>query len=78
MSKDAVGKDYFDDPERVADLLNGYCFKGKKIINPEDVEDAKEQLIWSEKQRDYIARTQDIVHKIVRGVNCFIIGQAHV
>lgn len=35
--KDTITKDYMGQPEQFADLFNGYCFKGKEVIHPEDL-----------------------------------------
>ena len=35
--KDTITKDYMSQPEQFADLFNGYCFKGKEVIRPEDL-----------------------------------------
>ena len=40
QEKDIVSMEYFEDPARFADLLNGFLFRGKQIIKPEEVKEA--------------------------------------
>lgn len=37
QEKDVVSVEYFEEPERFADLLNGYLFDGKQVVKPENV-----------------------------------------
>lgn len=37
QEKDVVSIDYFENPARFADLLNGYIYHGQEWIRPEDV-----------------------------------------
>ena len=37
--KDSKTRQYFMNPEKFADLVNGVCFKGKQILKPEDLSD---------------------------------------
>lgn len=48
--KDIISNEYFEDKERFADLLNGYLFDGKNVIQPEDLTESNA----------YVARIQKI------------------
>lgn len=37
QEKDIVSMEYFENPARFADLLNGFLFRGKQIIKPGQV-----------------------------------------
>ena len=39
MTKDVVSIEYFENPERFADLLNTYVYEGKQIVRGEDVKE---------------------------------------
>lgn len=60
---------------RIADLLDGFYFKGAQIIRPEDVKKADGQVVLLKNGKPdskLIERYQDLVFGIVKGVNCFI------
>lgn len=39
QEKDVVSIEYFEEPERFADLLNGYLFGGEQVVKPENVQE---------------------------------------
>ena len=70
---------YFDDAARYADLLNGYVFHGQQIVKMEDVQEMDSRKLRKEKRpgkrrrRKFRQRYQDMVRKIVCGINCVVI-----
>ena len=43
--EDLWQKDYFDDKKRFADMFNGAFFKGKQVINAEELEEIDSQVV---------------------------------
>ena len=37
QEKDAVTIEYFEEPVRFADLVNGFVFHGEQVVSPEDI-----------------------------------------
>lgn len=48
QEKDAVTIEYFEDPIRFADLINGFVFHGEKRVSPEDITELNRVItkIW--------------------------------
>lgn len=75
MKKDVTQKHYLNKSARIADLLDGYYFNGAQVIRPEDVKKEDGEVIMLKNGKpdsELIERYQDLVFKIVKGVNCFI------
>lgn len=78
MKKDAANKHFLKKPKRIADLLNGYFFKGSQVILPEDIQKITiEQSSYSkdgQSPSQTEERYHDLVCHIVKGVNIFVLG----
>lgn len=78
LRKDIAQKEYLKDAVRLADLLNGFLFQGEVIIHPEDIREADGQAMFYTKgegaQKDAVFRNHDILCRVVRGINCIILG----
>lgn len=62
--KDIISIEYFEDNERFADLLNGYLFEGRKIVRPEDLQEADRSVSRIQKTpgcRNVQAMVRDVV-----------------
>lgn len=48
QEKDVVTIEYFEDPSRFADLINGFVFLGEQVVLPEDITELNRVLtrIW--------------------------------
>ena len=66
MGKDTSWKDYFADPSRFADAINGFGCEGKQLVSAKDLEEA-DTFVSPTKHRD-------VVRKVAFGVNYVIVG----
>ena len=48
QEKDAVTNEYLHDPERVADMMNGFIFKGQQILDAENVKELGERIYFTD------------------------------
>lgn len=75
--KDVVSIDYMEDPERFADLMNGYYFSGNTVILPEHIHERKRNNAIrrkkSEKQKSIVVN-RDVVQKVDVQMNTTIIA----
>lgn len=75
--------EYFSDPIRYADLLNGYIFQGRQKVKPDDVLEKDSRVtgilgkFGSLRKRHRIQKYRDIVRRIVFGTHIAIIGLEH-
>lgn len=67
QEKDVVSIEYFEEPERFADLLNGYVFEGEQVIKPEDVKEMNRVITKTQKQGQRI-KSKIIIRDIMRKV----------
>lgn len=76
MKNDIASKVYLSDPRRIADLINGSFFQGRKVIQWQDIEETNGQLLLveGEDDREYGIRHHDIICKAVYGMNFVIVG----
>lgn len=71
---------YFDDEERYADLINCYVFHGEQVVSAKDVMEVdsrktrKKKRTKGDGRKEFVQRYQDVVRKVVFGVNIVIIG----
>lgn len=61
--KDLWQSDYFDDKRRFADMFNGALFKGKQIMNVEELEEVDSKLIHHEKTGEVVNVIRDKVYR---------------
>ena len=84
MKKDGSWKDYFEDPARFADAINGFGCNGEQVVKGEDIQEVDTQIrrmkipkfVNSIAGRDVIksAKSRDMLRKVALGVNYLIIG----
>ena len=80
---DAAMERYLTDPTRYADLINGYCFQGRQILQADDViekdtrlsgsSDRKNKKGAKNKQKDH-QKQRDIIRKIIFGAGVAVIA----
>lgn len=66
--KDAAAVEFFEKPERFADLLNGELFGGKTVVKPEDVQERNRKAARIRRKRRKITG-QEIERDVVRSVS---------
>ncbi len=74
--KDAVSNVFFKDPVRVADLLNGYVYRGKQVVRKEDVQNRGERVYRIEGQERKIEAeevTLDVVNEVFQRMQVTIV-----
>ena len=66
LKKDRVSKIYFEDKARFADLLNGFVFHGKAVLQADNIHERKREVTFPEgnKKKKYIEVTRDIVNEV--------------
>lgn len=47
QEKDVISVEYFEEPERFADLVNGYVFSGEQVVKPESVRELNRVVMKS-------------------------------
>ncbi|MBQ8230621.1 MAG: hypothetical protein IJZ34_01620, partial [Lachnospiraceae bacterium] len=58
--------DYLKDNDRFADVFNGGCFDGKKVVKPEELEEGSE--VYKEvRGKKTIPRTRDLKKRLKSG-----------
>lgn len=72
--KDIVRKSYFNNEERFADLFNTICGKGKKLIQPEDLQEMNSEASIFEGQKKMMQGSRDLIKKVTQDMVCFLIG----
>ena len=68
MTKDVVSIEYFENPERFADLLNTYVYEGKQIVRGEDVKELNRSFSRVVKGKKNV-KTQVVTADVVKEVN---------
>ena len=82
--KDVMTAIYLQDKNRFADLINVYCFHGKAVIRPEDIQeiDSTEIHVHRRKKNLYTSKKyRDLARKVVCGTQFLIVSvedQSHV
>lgn len=73
---DVLTKDYFKDPARFADVINGFIFSGKQTILPENVHTRTESdsIITDEPNDNILTIYRDIMHNTNIAMNTAIIA----
>lgn len=78
QEKDILLREYLQDQNRFADLLNGFVFGGKRLVKPGDVQEMDGDLLLSPgrrlRDRIFIRKFRDVVKKTVFGVNFAVVG----
>lgn len=79
MDKDLIQKRCLGDNGRFADLLNGYVFKGKQVLQAKDLTDMDTQSgMWDDGhvrgRKRYRGRRRDLMKKASLGVNFAVVG----
>lgn len=69
QSKDIISMEYFQNPVRFADLLNGFLFHGEQVICPEDVAEA-DRSVSGRLQTDGKTKPYQLFRDIFRRVQC--------
>lgn len=84
QEKDVISIEYLEDAARIADLVNGYVYKGREIFKAEDVSEVSRSAARIGKEADKV-RTQvitaDVVRKFAHGIQVVIIAlenQSHI
>ena len=79
MDKDLIQKRCLGDNRRYADLLNGYVFKGKQVLQAKDLTDMDTQSsmwgggrVWGRTR--YRGWRRDLMKKATLGVNFAVVG----
>lgn len=68
---------YFEDPDRYADLINGFIFKGKQIVSGEDIQEMDSRVTGVFKRlrdRFMVQKYRDCVRRVVFGADFAVIG----
>lgn len=84
MKKDGSWKDFFEDPARFADAINGFGCNGEQVVREEDIQEADTQIrrlklprfVNSMAVRGVIksAKSRDMLRKVALGINYLMIG----
>lgn len=84
MKKDGSWKDFFEDPARFADAINGFGCNGEQEVKEEDIQEVDTQIrrlkipkfVNSMVDRRIIksAKSRDMLRKVALGVNYLFIG----
>lgn len=69
QEKDIISMEYFEDPARFADLLNGFLFQGEQVIQPEDVMEA-DRSVSGRVQTEGKEKPYQLFRDIFRRVQC--------
>ena len=75
--KDAVSREFFEDPVRFADLLNGYVYGGQQMITAEDVRELKPTVLRIHSKKGVIeaqAVTADVVKEVSQDVRVTVVS----
>ncbi len=78
--KDVALHRYFQDEERFADLLNGYIFAGRQVIQGSDVleKDSRISGMFGRIRRNMpIQKYRDLIRRIVLNTNFVVVGLEH-
>lgn len=67
QEKDVISVEYFEEPERFADLVNGYVFSGEQVVKPESVRELNRVVMKSHSDN-----TQSGSGYVIRDVRCEI------
>lgn len=84
QEKDVVSIEYLEDVARIADLVNGYVYKGKRVFQPEDVSEVSRSAARIGKKGDKVCAqviTADVVRRLTQGIQVVIIAlenQSHI
>lgn len=81
MKRDVLGKTFFSDDERYADLINGLGCGGEQVVTEDDLQELDSQVLtWKmdiqgkKIRRKKTVKIRDLVRKTAFGVNFAIIG----
>ena len=84
MKKDGSWKDFFEDPARFADAINGFGCNGEQVVREEDIQEVDTQIrrlkiprfVNSMAARRVVesSKSRDMLRKVALGVNYLIIG----
>ncbi len=64
QKQNVVSIDYFENPIRFADLINGYIYHGRELIQPEDISEINRTVARIDKEKGTV-RTQVITADVV-------------
>ena len=76
MRKDVVWSEYFEDNERVADLINGYVCNGKEEVHAKDIKEVDNKLTLRINERPKLTQKtllRDVVRKVAFGTTFLIL-----
>ncbi len=76
QEKDVVSIDYLSEPERLADLVNGYVCQGEGIFQPNDIHKVERSVARIGRQSGEIYAqviTADVVCRLVKGMHIALI-----
>ena len=72
QDKDRVSIKYFEEKARFADLLNGYFFQGEAVVQAEDIQERKREIVIRQKdieKKKYRVLTRDITKEVKLNMN---------
>ncbi len=64
QEKDVTSVEYFEDPERFADLLNGHLFSGRQIVKAENVRE-RNRILTRRKQGGQRLESGTVIRDVV-------------
>ena len=76
QEKNAVTHEYFEDPERFADLVNGYVYHGQQVVKAQNVLEQEEAISRIDSEKGKVKSktvTLDVVKKVIDGVRVTMI-----
>lgn len=72
--KDVISTEYFEEPERFADLVNGYMFGGAQMVKPENVRELNRVITKPRKQSGSGYVIRDVMCEVGIGVRVVLIS----
>lgn len=77
QEKDAVSNEFFKDSIRMADLLNGFIYRGQQVIRAEDVHKRGEQIYRIDGKKGGIEAetvTLDVANEVINGMQVTLVS----
>ncbi len=77
VQADVEYKDFWENSEHFADLFNGVCFQGRKVIRGEELQEGNVEssgIIEYTTTRESIVRTRDVIKKTAYGTDFLILA----
>lgn len=80
QQKNIVSLEYLDDNDRLADLINGFLFRGKEVVHEQDIlelDTGIRKIIRRFGQLQTQAADRDLLRKVILGTVYLIVGIEH-